>query len=245
MSLLRAENLSFAYAGGEPVLKGLDLSVEPGEFLSLLGPSGCGKSTLLRLLSGFLAPAEGQVFLCDRPVTGPAPQGQMIFQDPAQLLPWLTVEGNIRLAARGTAPGKPSQGPALEDVLAMTGLGRYGSSYPHQLSGGLKQRAALARALFAQPSILFMDEPFGSLDAPARRELQKLLLSLWKAQDFTVLFVSHDIPETLLLADRLLVFPGDGGEPFLQENPLPRPREAQSEVFRREQLRFYSLVDSL
>jgi len=239
--MLKAKGVGFSYSsekGKLPILSGLDLCVEEGEFLSILGPSGCGKSTLLRLLSGFILPKEGVITLRDRKVKGPSPEGQMIFQDPAQLLPWMTVEGNIRLSSTGDPP-------IMEELLSLTGLLSYRKFFPHQLSGGLKQRTALARALYANPSLLFMDEPFGSLDAPARRGLQQLLLKVWKTRQVTILFVSHDIGETLLLSDRILIFPGDGGAPFIQKNPLPRPRDSSEEAFRRKQVRLYSLVDSL
>ena len=218
MNLLTARDLTFAYdlADGRklPVIPRTDISVREGEILCLLGPSGCGKSTLLKILAGFLPPREGEIRYRQEAVTAPFIRGQMIFQDPSQLLPWLNVEENIQFPLkrplfRGGRKGRSSkQDESAASLLEVTGLSGYAAFYPSQLSGGMKQRCALARALYARPEILFMDEPFGSLDAPSRSSLQKLLLKLWQEKRKTILFVTHDIAEALILADRLILMDG-------------------------------------
>jgi len=252
MNLLTAEGLSFAYpleTGRLEILENMNLTAERGEFLCILGPSGCGKSTLLKLMAGFLSPREGTVRFLEEEVSGPFRRGQMIFQDPGQLLPWLSVRDNVLFPrCRSRFPGRkvrPERRDAelCDSLLDAAGLGGFARFYPSQLSGGMKQRTALARALFAQPDILFMDEPFVSLDAPSRRELQNLLLTLWKDRGTTVLFVTHDIAEALLLADRLVVFSALHGKPEILTNPLERPRRRQDEGFLREEARLYSLID--
>ena len=247
MSLLRAENLGFSYALGEgrelSLFSGLDLSVRKGEILCLLGPSGCGKTTLLKLLAGFIAPREGQILYRDSPVSGPFQKGQMIFQDPHQLLPWLTVSQNV-VFPRVRSFRKISPDWECESLLKETGLEGYGSFHPSQLSGGMKQRCALARSFYADPDILYMDEPFGSLDAPSRQDLQNLLLLLWKERGITILFVTHDIAEALLLSDRILLFPSAGEAPRIEENPLERPRNRRDEKFLKEELRFFTYLSA-
>ncbi len=247
MNLLQAENLGFAYPladGGElSLFSGLDLGVPKGEILCLLGPSGCGKTTLLKLLAGFILPREGQVLYEGKPVSGPFQKGQMIFQDPHQLLPWLTVSQNVEFPRFRSFRKKSPPGDS-ESLLKKTGLERFGDFHPSQLSGGMKQRCALARALYADPDILFMDEPFGSLDAPSRQELQNLLLQLWEERGFTILFVTHDIAEALLLSDRILLFPSAGEAPRFEDNPLPRPRIRREEQFLREELKFFSYLSA-
>ncbi len=254
MSHLKVENLSFSYPVGDGrhiVLEKLDLSADKGDFISILGPSGCGKSTLLRLLSGFLRPEEGQVTLNGSILSSPFPEGQMIFQDTNQLLPWLSVENNILFprfrSLLGSAEKKLSENDRLllETIMDKTGLLSFRHHFSAQLSGGLKQRVSLARAIFAQPQILFLDEPFVSLDAPSRYELQNLLLNLWKKGGWTVFFVTHDISEALILSDKMLLFTGDGKGPLLITNFLESPRDPHSEQFRKEKLRLYSLIDSL
>ena len=254
MSLLTARNLSFSYALPEerdlPVFKSADISVREGEILCLLGPSGCGKSTLLKILAGFLSPLEGDIRYKGEPVTSPFMKGQMVFQDPSQLLPWLSVRDNILFPLkRSFFPGKragkkESRDELLEQLLEQTGLGEYSHFYPSQLSGGMKQRCALARALYARPDILFMDEPFGSLDAPSRSTLQKLLLKLWREKKTTILFVTHDIAEALILADRLVLIEGLNSPLQIRNNLLSRPRRRQDEAFLHAEAELYSSLES-
>ncbi|OQY34345.1 MAG: hypothetical protein B6241_05015 [Spirochaetaceae bacterium 4572_59] len=255
MSLLTAENLSFSYPLDEgkklDIFHNWNLKVQEGEILCLLGPSGCGKSTVLKLLAGFLAPSSGSVFYRDNPVRAPFKMGQMIFQDPSQLLPWLTVRENVlfpnirRMPARrrkATLRKEPDE--QLQQILGLSGMEEYGDFYPSQLSGGMKQRCALARSLYANPEILFMDEPFVSLDAPSRNSLQKLVLKLWEEKKKTILFVTHDIAEALLLADRLMILSTLNGAVKIQENPLSRPRRRQNPDFLKQEARLYSYLES-
>jgi len=253
MSILKAESLTFAYKlekGSHPVLKDLSLEIQEGEFIALIGPSGCGKSTLLRLLSGFIQPDSGRIVQKESKIRCPDRKGQMIFQDFNQLFPWLNVEQNIifpryrSLFPIGKKALSSGDWHTLDDILEITGLEAHRNYLPHQLSGGLKQRAALARALFADPEILFLDEPFGSLDAPSRMELQNLLLRVWKEKKRTVLFVTHDISEALVLADRFYLFESREKEFRSYSNPLPRPRDRHSDEFRKNKLELYSLIES-
>lgn len=248
MSLLSCARLGFAYPGrGGPLLSDFSLDLAEGEIVTLLGPSGCGKTTLLKLLSGFLRPDAGTLSYRGEPLESPFPGGQMIFQDSAQLLPWLNVEDNILFplqsssfpwGSQGRAKRKRSLRPRLDEMLANVGLNGYGPYHPAQLSGGMKQRCALGRALMADAQILFLDEPFGSLDAPSRSELQTLLLTLWEERGFSMIFVTHDIAEALLLSDRIVLFSAEGPEAIRVD--LPRPRDRGSRDFRERELGLYS-----
>jgi len=257
MGAFSVDNISFSYPsehGRLSILKDLTFSAARGEFISILGPSGCGKSTLLRLLSGFYSPEKGNIYLNGEQITSPFSQGQMVFQDTGQLLPWLTAEENIVFPRiRSTFSRKRSHLSGeveshLEDILEKTGLNFFRNYFPAQLSGGLKQRVSLARAIFAEPQILFLDEPFVSLDAPSRYELQKLLINLWQSGGWTVFFVTHDISEALILSEKILIFSGENKnirssaaeysgppnkEPRILDNNLPYPRDRHSESFRK------------
>jgi NitT/TauT family transport system ATP-binding protein len=185
-------------------LAGIALAVEAGEFVCLLGPSGCGKSTLLRIVAGLIPPTTGTVRLEGRPVTGPGPDRAVVFQDYA-LFPWMTVRDNVEfgLAARGVEPERRRR-VALE-LLRAVGLAEFAGKYPHHLSGGMKQRVSIARALAVDPALLLMDEPFGALDAQTRYVMQQELLRIWRAYRKTVLFVTHSIDEALYLGDRVVI----------------------------------------
>jgi len=222
----------FATAGGEmEALRAVNLRVPRGEFVCLIGASGCGKSTLLRLIGGFEAPSEGRVLMRGRPVAGPGPDRGMVFQDYG-LFPWLSVRGNIGFgpAARGVARAEVS---AIADrFITMIGLDRFAASYPHQLSGGMKQRVAIARVLANDAEVVLMDEPFGALDAMTREHLQGELLEIWTRTGLTVLFVTHAIEEAILLADRVVVMsPGPGRIVADIAIGLPRPRDVVSGPF--------------
>ena len=186
-----------------PVLAQIDLGVAPGEFVALLGPSGCGKSTLLRLLAGLLRPCTGSVRIDERPVTAPDPSRILVFQDPT-LYPWRTVRRNVALGLE-TRGLLRSMGSRVDHMLRQVGLDGFENAYPHQLSGGMAQRAALARALVNDPAVLLMDEPLANLDGLTRISMQEELITLWKQQGFTAFMVTHDIDEALYLAGRVLV----------------------------------------
>ena len=206
-----------------PVLEGISFGVDPGGFVALLGPSGCGKSTLLRLAAGLERPTGGAILVDGQLVTGPDPSRALVFQDPT-LSPWRTVWRNVALGleARGTLR---KGDPRVQVMLERVGLAAFAGALPHQLSGGMAQRAALARALVNEPSLLLLDEPLGQLDALTRLTLQRELLRLWQAGGFTALLVTHDVDEAIYLADRVLVLSPRPGR-VIGEVPVdvPRPR---------------------
>ncbi|MGO4156355.1 ABC transporter ATP-binding protein [Cupriavidus sp. YAF13] len=187
-----------------PVLSRVSLTADPGEFVALLGPSGCGKSTLLRLVAGLEPPRRGTLAVDGVPISGPDPSRVVVFQDPT-LYPWRTVWDNaaLGLEARGLLG---SQRERVDDALARVGLTEFARAYPRQLSGGMAQRAALARALVNEPRLLILDEPLGKLDSLTRLSMQGELVSLWQRSRFTALLVTHDVEEALLLATRVIVF---------------------------------------
>jgi NitT/TauT family transport system ATP-binding protein len=217
-----------------PVLRDLSLSVADGEFLCVLGPSGCGKSTLLRVMMGLLEPTFGEVLFEGQPLDGVNLKGAMVFQSFA-LLPWLSVQANVELGlhARGIAPSEARTRAAF--YLDKVGLDGYEEAYPRELSGGMKQRAGLARALAVEPDILFMDEPFAGLDALTSANLREEVLTLWSDPNLpvkTVVMVTHIIEEAVLMADRVLVLSPHPGS-VVAEAPvtLPRPRTKRDEGF--------------
>jgi NitT/TauT family transport system ATP-binding protein len=213
-------------------LTGASLRVQAGELVCLLGPSGCGKSTLLRIIAGALEADEGAVTVGGRPVSGPSPDRGMLFQSP-MLFPWLSTRNNILFGPRAqrAAGLHERDDPELADeattLLARVGLAGFGEAYPHELSGGMRHRAAFARALASRPSLLLMDEPFGALDAITRERMHEFLLDIWEQHRITIIFVTHDIEEAILLGDRVAVM---GGKPPGIEQvidiPLGRPRHA-------------------
>lgn len=191
----------------------VSFSVAESDRFVVLGPSGCGKSTLLKAVGGFIHPAEGEILLDGTPVKSPAPDRVFVFQEFDQLLPWKTVKDNIVFAL--TASGKMPRRPAEERaalLLQKVKLAEFASSFPHTLSGGMKQRAAIARALAMEPRILLMDEPFAALDALTRAQMQDELLQLWSETHFTVLFVTHSISEALRIGTRVLVLSAHPGQ---------------------------------
>lgn len=181
------------------VLQGVNLSIDPGEFLVILGPSGCGKSTLLRMIAGLDHPTSGTVRLGEEPVTDVDPRCAVVFQEP-RLFPWRTVTGNVELGQRGEKGGLSPRA-----ILERVGLAGFDDAFPHQLSGGMAQRAALARALIGRPEVLLLDEPFAALDALTRIQMQDLLVETFRNPRPTVVMVTHDVDEALRLADRIVI----------------------------------------
>ena len=215
-----------ADAGRYTALSGIDLEVSDGEFLCLLGPSGCGKSTLLNILAGFEEATSGAVQFDGAPIRGAGKERVMFFQDAgAALLPWLSAEENVRFALRVRKVPK-SEWPAIIDkYLAMVDLAEHRQKFPAQLSGGMRQRLQIARALAAEPKVLLMDEPFGALDALTRDQMNIELQKMWLAEHKTVLFVTHSIAEAIFLSDRVVVLtPRPGRIAELIKVELPRPR---------------------
>jgi NitT/TauT family transport system ATP-binding protein len=187
--------------------------VQESDRFVVLGPSGCGKSTLLKAVGGYICPVEGEIVLDGAPVKAPAPDRVFVFQEFDQLLPWKTVKENIvfALTASGKAPRRQAEERAMHNIQKVK-LTEFANSYPHTLSGGMKQRAAIARALAMEPRILLMDEPFAALDALTRVQMQEELLQLWQETKFTVLFVTHSIPEAIRIGTRILVLGAHPGQ---------------------------------
>ena len=208
--ILRIEGVTRTFCGvhgssATQALSPIDFSVMENDFVTILGPSGCGKSTLLRIIAGLDHPSGGQVFLDGQPVVGPGPERGMVFQS-YTLFPWLTVEENIRFGLRERGMGAAQQKERSDFFIAKVGLRGFEHNYPKQLSGGMQQRTAIARALANDPKMLLLDEPFGALDNQTRVLMQELLLGIWEQAQKTVLFVTHDIDEAIFMASRVAVF---------------------------------------
>lgn len=211
-------------------LDGCSLSIKAEEMVSLVGPSGCGKSTLLRLVAGLESPTSGELSLGSEAITGPGAERGLMFQDP-NLFPWLSVRRNILsgLVARGVPRHQHRE---AEDFLRLVGLDAFADHYPHQLSGGMAQRAALARALINQPKVLLLDEPLGALDQFTRMRMQDEVLRLWRARATTMVLVTHDIDEAIYMSDRIvLMTPRPGRVERILDVPLERPRQRNSARF--------------
>jgi len=197
-------NIGMTYPGGVEALKGVDLDIPPGELTTLLGPSGCGKTTLLKIIAGLLTPAAGEIIVHGKAISGPGPERALVFQDFA-LLPWATVMRNVAfgLELRGTNKGERLS--IAQKYIEEVGLSGFEDSYPHELSGGMRQRCGLARALTVDADILLMDEPFSAVDEQMRRKLQEDLLALLTIEKKTVVFVTHSIEEAVYLSDRIAI----------------------------------------
>lgn len=212
------------------VLRDVSFEVPPGGFLCILGPSGCGKTTLLKLIAGFMAPSSGTVEISGRKVRRPGPDRCVVFQEDA-LFPWLTVAENVAFGVKGRMPARRIRSEVAR-YLEMVGLGACGNYLPGEISGGMKQRVALARVLILKPQVLLLDEPFGALDAQTREEMQRLLLALWKELSHTILFITHDLGEAITLADRILIMDKNPGRIRLDVPVgLSRPRKRETDAF--------------
>ncbi len=212
-------------------LEGVNFDVRAGEFVSLIGPSGCGKSTLLMIVAGLYEKTSGDVVLDDRHIDGTGFDRGVVFQEFA-VFPWLTVAGNVRFGMRMKGIPKQERDPVVDRLLRLVELGGFRNVYPYRLSGGMKQRVGIARALAFDPEVMLMDEPFGALDAQTRSSLQRLLVQVWMETHKTVLFVTHSVREAAYLSDRVLLMsprPGRVAEEIKID--LPRPRNALSVEF--------------
>jgi nitrate/nitrite transport system ATP-binding protein len=227
---LRIENVGMSFdtrKGSFVALDRIDLTIRKGEFVALIGHSGCGKSTLLNLVAGLLRPTEGGILLAEREITGPGPDRGVVFQNHS-LLPWLTCFDNVYLAVERVFPEKKALLKGrTHRALAMVGLTAAEAKYPHEISGGMKQRVGIARALSIEPKVLLLDEPFGALDALTRANLQDELVRIVENTHATVLMVTHDVDEAVLLSDRIVMMTNGpaariGG---VVDVDLPRPRE--------------------
>lgn len=244
------EDLSKTFLVGEQkieALKEINLTVNSGEFINIIGPSGCGKSTFLRCIADFEKPTSGRITLNGRQIKEPGIDRMMVFQSFDQLFPWYTIQRNIIFAldvADNSKKKKEKQDKA-DYYLNLVGLRGFENLYPHQLSGGMKQRVAIARALSVNPKILLMDEPFGSLDPITRTSLQKELIRIWEETKITIIFVTHNINEAIILGDKILVFqskPGKVRQIF--DNTLARPRLSDSPGFNKVREKIHGLLGS-
>ena len=226
---LRAEGISMTFrrdGNQTAVLDNISLDVREGEFICLLGPSGCGKSTMLNTMAGFLAPSSGAVTIDGEPVTGPDPRRVFVFQERG-VFPWLTVEGNIGFGLFKLS--KDERARRIAHYVKMVGLQGFENAYPQELSGGMKQRLEVARALAVNPDMLFLDEPFGALDSITRLIMRGELLRIWQAEKKTIIFVTHDIEESVQLADRVVVMSARPAKiQQIVEIDIPHPRDISS-----------------
>jgi ABC-type nitrate/sulfonate/bicarbonate transport system ATPase subunit len=234
---MRGVGMTFAGDGGEvPVLSEVSLDVREGELVCLLGPSGCGKSTLLNIVAGFLRPSRGEVLIDGQPVHGPDPRRIFVFQERG-VFPWLTVEGNIGFGLSRLPAVERAR--IVEHYVQLVGLRGFERAYPHELSGGMKQRVEVARALAVNPDMLYLDEPFGALDSITRIQMRSELTRIWQAEKKTILFVTHDIEESVQLADRVVVMSARPAciRRFVDID-VPRPRDLSAR-------RYLELRDSI
>jgi NitT/TauT family transport system ATP-binding protein len=228
--MLEVRSLKKSYTSRDGTIEAISdvsFSIEPGEFVCLVGPSGCGKTTLLKCLGGLLAPTGGEILFQGDPVRRPLPQMGFVFQDYSRsLLPWLRVDKNVTFPLRHKGFDADRQAQLAEESLRVVGLSEFARSFPWELSGGMQQRVAIARALAYEPELLLMDEPFASVDAQTRGDLEDLLLEVWQRYGVTTLFVTHDIDESVYLADRVIVLsPRPSRVQKVLAVDLPRPRD--------------------
>jgi NitT/TauT family transport system ATP-binding protein len=249
--LLRIEGVSKTFSrNGKPsveALRGIDLSIREGEFVSIVGASGSGKSTLLRIIDGLLAPTSGTVSVDGAPVTRPGPDRAMVFQQDS-LLPWKTVTENVGYGLTLARRPKPDVARIAQRFIDLTGLRGFEGHYPHQLSGGMRQRVNVARALAVDPRILLLDEPFAALDAQTREIMQTELLAIWQSTRKTVLLITHQIDEAVFLSDRVIVFSARPGTVIEEvETDLPRPRALELKrdpAFQRKVDHIWKLIEA-
>jgi len=229
--MIEIQGVQKEFAKGERrvvALQDIDLRVAQREFVAILGPSGCGKSTLLNMVAGFDQPTRGSVKVAGEEIAAPAPSRGVVFQEPA-LFPWLSVMDNVVFGPKTLGQPAASYRARAAQIIEQIGLSGFEASYPAELSGGMRQRVGIARVLILEPKVLLMDEPFGSLDAQTRTLMQELLLALWERHQQTVLFVTHDIEEAILLADRVCVMTARPGRIKKSiEVRMPRPRSIES-----------------
>jgi NitT/TauT family transport system ATP-binding protein len=236
--MLEIRSLAKTYGGGGDkavtALADVSFTVADGEFLCVVGPSGCGKTTLLKCIAGLLSPSGGEVVLRGRRVTGPPPEMALVFQEYGRsLMPWASVRNNVLLPLRHKSLSRRERRALVEESLAAVGLTRFIDHYPWQLSGGMQQRVAIARALAYQPAILLMDEPFASVDAQTRADLEDLVLRVREQYAITILFVTHDIDESVYLSDRIVVLthaPAEVKEMLTVDLPHPRDQLETKEL---------------
>lgn len=225
-------------------LEDISFGVRSGEFVCLLGPSGCGKTTLLRIIAGFESPSEGIIEVNGRAVTGPTMDMGVVFQE-YLLFPWLTVRGNVKFGLKEKEMTEQAMEKRTREMINLVGLDDFEDAYPKELSGGMKQRVGIARALAVDPAILLMDEPFGSVDAQTRDRLHEELIDIWNETRKTIVFVTHNVEEAIKLADRILVLSSSPGRIREKiEIDLERPRDQTDDSFNNYQDRLMELIHS-
>ena len=233
-SFIRIDNLSKTYQKDEKVtvaIEDFDLDIKKGELISIVGPSGCGKTTILRMIAGLLEPTSGSISIAGRPCSGPGPDRGMVFQDFA-LLPWRSVRRNVELGLEIAGMPKEERKARAEKYLEIVGLQDFADSSINELSGGMKQRVGIARALVNNPDVILMDEPFGALDAQTRNIMQAGLVRILEKTDQTIIFITHSVDEAVFLSDRIVILtkrPAKIKE--IVEIPWPRPRDRASPEF--------------
>ena len=229
-AIIQLQGLTVIYGSGASAVTAVDtlnLDIRDGEFFAILGPSGCGKSTLLKVLSGLLKPTSGSVMVGGHPVNGPQAEVGLLFQAPT-LLPWMTIRENVALPGKILNIDAQTISKRVDETLALVGLDKFADSYPSQLSGGMAQRAGIARGLVQDARVMLMDEPFGALDAMTRERMNMDLLDIWSESRKTVVFITHSIGEAILLADRVaLMCPRPGRVVEVVDIDLPRPRRIE------------------
>jgi len=220
--------------GDVVAIDGLNLDIHAGEFLCILGPSGCGKSSLLNILAGFEKPTAGTATLNDEPITGPSRLQGVVFQDTSALFPWLSVYDNVGFGLRNVKLSKAQKAEKIRSTLKLVGLHDFADKWPHQLSGGMRQLASIARVLVTDSRVLLMDEPFAALDAMTRQQMQKKLIEIWQATKITVMLITHSVDEAIYLGSRVLVFTKRPAR-IAVEIPvdLPHPRVVTDPEFNR------------
>ncbi len=241
---LEARDISMVFTRrGRPVeaLRDVSIEVEAGQFVSMVGASGCGKTTLLRIVDGLIKPTSGEISVGGRPVSGPGPDRGFVFQHDA-LFPWRTVLDNVIFGLEVQGKRKGESRERADGLIKLVGLNGFEHHFPHELSGGMRQRANLARALTIDPDVLLMDEPFAALDAQTREIMQAELLRIWRSNRKTVLFITHQIDEAVYLADKVIVMTSRPGRvKAVLEVDIPRPRELSV----KRTPRFLELVDEI
>jgi len=245
--VLRNVSKTFTTRQNEPLiaLDNISAQVAKGEFLCILGPSGCGKTTLLRMIGGLDHPTSGEIDVEGTPVAGPDPRLAMIFQE-YSLYPWRTIRANVGFGLQMRGMPHEEREEIVNRFISLVGLEGFGDSYPYELSGGMRQRVAVARALATDPAVLLMDEPFGALDAQTRNRMQKELLQIWEKTKKTVIFVTHSVDEAVYLADRIMVLsPRPGRIAGIYDVEIPRPRERTSVAFATLRRDVLELIDRL
>jgi len=232
---IEVKNVSFEYtvdSGRVLAIKDINFSVRQSEFLCLLGPSGCGKTTILNILAGLLRPTSGEIRIGDAPIASNKQNRGVVFQDFAQLFPWRTARQNVEFGLEMRRIGKDERQETAFEFLRLVGLEKFADVFPHQLSGGMQQRVAIARSLAYNPQVLLMDEPFAALDAMTRDDMQQLLTNVWQKTKKTIVYITHNVSEAVFLGDKVIVLNAHPGTIKTEMTlDLPRPRDPLSEPF--------------